>query len=120
MAADIPTDLLRAVWGYPFFDTLYGRRTAFRYRVRNGARALPVPIVKGAGAVMRGGRGTAGGGRHWLFWDGAVGSEPGRCRTGTATAEPSRARRAVAARRCFLRTIAAFTSSIRARAQPIG
>ena len=27
MAADIPTDLLRAVWEYPFFDTLYGRRT---------------------------------------------------------------------------------------------
>ena len=27
MVADIPTDLLRAVWGYPFFDTLYGRRT---------------------------------------------------------------------------------------------
>ena len=27
MVADIPTDLLRAVWEYPFFDTLYGRRT---------------------------------------------------------------------------------------------
>ena len=119
MVADIPTDLLRAVWGYPFFDTLYGRRTAFRSRVRNGARALPVPIVKGAGAVMRGGRGTAGGGRHWLFRDGAVGSEP-------AAAVPEQRRPnlpghvARSARRCFLRTIAAFTSSIRARAQPIG
>ena len=34
------------------------------------------PIVAGAGAVMRGRIGTAGGGRHRLFRLGAVGSEP--------------------------------------------
>ena len=77
------------------------------------------PIVAGAGAVMRGRIGTAGGGRHRLFRLGAVGSEP-------AVAVPDQrwsnilkhlARSSQGA--VFFKTTAAFTSSTRARAQPI-
>ena len=120
MAADIPTDLLRAVWEYPFFDTLYGRRTRrfglgfetaqgpYQYR----SSKAPVPLCEEEEALLvAAGIGFSG----MALWDQSPAAAVPEQRRPNLPGHVARS-----ARRCFLRTIAAFTSSIRARAQPIG
>src|ERR1700757_1120681 len=76
MATDVPSDRLRAVWEYPLFDALYGRRTRrfglgfemaqgpFEYR----SSEAPVPLCEDEEALLV----AAGIGFSGM----AVGSEP--------------------------------------------
>jgi hypothetical protein len=60
MATDVPSDLLRAVWEYPLFDALYGRRTRrfglgfemargpYQYR----SSQAPVPLCEDEEALL--------------------------------------------------------------------
>jgi hypothetical protein len=118
MATNVPSDLLRAVWEYPLFDALYGRRTRrfglgfemaqgpYQYR----SSQPPVPLCEDEEALLvAAGIGFSG----MALWDQSR-PLPYRNSDGRIFPSTSRGRRAA----LFFTNDPACTSSTRARAQP--